>query len=250
MSKTSGRSDRKTAGVVAGAMVLALAFSSCSNADGGGEYSLSDLSGFSPDEGTFTWSDAWTQQAGDAWQTNWPDSAEMLFDPPECLDYTAAVEIMLASDESATAGDGLAFFQGVTSDPDTSEDGFVGVLGKMRVFSSESAADDFVQGLRSMAMSCSGGYSLTFTEDGMTASVDSVAVSTAGLDGVGEVLVIDERSWTLEADVVVIDYYPHYTHYVYSQGNAVIVASYFVAGGTASNDDAADLIGQFIDHLG
>lgn len=252
MAKQWWTSSRVIAGIaglaVVATIVLLLALPSCSKEESPGSYTAEDIGGFQPADGMFTYSDPIAIGAGEAWQTSWPDMTASEFDPPECLAFLAASETLLASDESETAEDGLAFLQGALPDQGVDPEAYEAVYIKMRTLSSESAASDYVNNFEAMAGPCASGYS--YTSEDLVWSVGSVTVSTTALDGAGDILVIDERSLGVEVSGELVDSFEHYTHYVYSHGNALIIASYLIANGSASNEDAADLIGQFIDYLG
>jgi hypothetical protein len=250
-------SSRVVAGVavvaVAGTIGVILATGSGSGPGeeepAGGPYAAEDVAGFLPNVPGYTYYDPTVLTAGEAWQQGWPDESETPFTPPECMQFVASMEGMLASDESQTAGDGLAFLYGESSNATDDVSGFTGAYVKTRTFSSASAAQDYVNGLKSNIGPCASGYGYVLPE-GLTWSVDSVSATTTTLDGVGEVLVVDEQGLALKYSDDYSEDYPHYTHYVYLQENVIIIASFVTNAGVPSSEDAANLISQFVDYLG
>jgi len=251
------RQSRISSRVVAGVAVAAVAgtigvvLATGSGDSGSGEvpdiaYAADDVAGWLPVVAGYYFYEPTILTAGDAYAQGWPDQATTPFDPPECLEYVAAVEAVLASDDSETADDSLAFLFGSVQSDEADLDAFTGAYVKTRTFPSSSAAQDYVDLLESKAELCADGYGYTLPE-GLAWTVDSVTASTTTLGG-ASVLVVDELNLHLETTD---DYegYPHYTHYAYVQENVALVASFVVTTETAPDQDAATLIGLFIDFL-
>jgi hypothetical protein len=254
MFRQSRVSSRVVAGVavaaVAGTVGVVLATgagSSGSEEEPSGKYSAEDVAGWLPTVDGYYFYEPTVLTAGDAWLQGWPDQATTPFDPPECLEYVAAVEVVLATDESETADDGLAFLFGALESDSANPGSFTGAYVKTRTFPSSSAAQDYVDDLKAKAGLCADGYGYTLPE-GLEWSVDSVTASTTTLGGAA-VLVVDEQGLHLETTDDYDETYPHYTHYAYIQDNVIIVASYVVTTETAPDQDATALIGQFIAYL-
>ena len=235
--------------VVAVAVLGFLAMgSACSSTDGDDErvYSVADVESFQPESLTYNYETAFSLSAGEAWQEGWPDELKAVMQPPECLSYLTSIEMLLETDDSETAYDSTVFISGYLSDELSGADGAVYV--KARVFSSPAAARAFLSGLRTSAVSCATGY--TYTLEGLTWTVGSIDVSDVDLAGAKDLVRIEEGNVSYGVDGEAPALLDTYTHYIHVQGNVAFIASYAFAGGSVFEADAADLIRQFIDHLG
>ncbi|MBN2177221.1 MAG: hypothetical protein JW722_06140 [Demequinaceae bacterium] len=245
----------RTTITVAAVLGLAAALVSCS--DGGGAkddrtFAFEDIEGFLPDADRFFYYDLWNASAGDAWAAGWPDPADEVVEPVECVVYIASVESVLESDESETASDEISFFRGAIAEAVLGDEGFAAVYVRIRRMDSPASADQFLADLRESATPCVDGYSYTYESVGYSLTSDSISISTADLPKADGVLKLDERNWAYEIidDPESSGVFDHYTHYAVARGNLVFIASYAFDGGTVTDDDAAELIGQFIEHLG
>ncbi|MCJ7826898.1 MAG: hypothetical protein MUP36_01455 [Demequinaceae bacterium] len=245
----------RSAAVAAVAIGMAMGMASCSIGSGNGNegtgvFTAEDIDGFSPMGGRFSYGDTISIFAEQAWLTSWPDAAMTVFEPAACLTYLTSSEMLLESDGSESSADALAFIEGMLTDGSVETEELGAVYVKARVFPSALEADGFVSGLETSVDPCVNGY--TYSSNAIDWSVGSIGISQASLTGVGPVLVLDERNLTAADDsgMQTEQSFNHYTHYVYSQGNVVFIASYVFSTGSTSDDDAAELIGQFIEHLG
>lgn len=231
--------------VVLGFLAMA---SACSNTGGEDErvYSATDIEGFEPESQAFTYQEVSSLSAGEAWEKGWPDPSTADMQPAECLMYLTSSELLLETDESETADDTTVFISGFLADETTNVEGAVYV--KARVFSSASSARDMVSGLRSAAVTCANGYSYVFGDFAWTA--DSVSASDIDLSGAENLIKIEETGVSYNVESEPTQYIDAYTHYIHHQGNVVFIASYAFTGGSVSDADAAELIRQFIAHLG
>jgi hypothetical protein len=243
----------KACATVTAVMALGLATAMAGCSDEGDQdnrvYSISDIEGFRPEIQGLEYEDPFSQTAGEAWESGWPDDLTISFEPAECRTYeTSSRFFLLETDESQTADDSIVRISGSLADDSLGTD--VYVFMHMRVFSSPSSAGVFMSGLQSSAALCANGYN----EQSPTLiyTVDSIDVSEVDLPGVGNVLVHDERNWSggRVDEPESLPIFDHVTRYVYIQGNVVFIASYSFNGSVVTEDDATELIGQFIEHLG
>ncbi len=235
------------------------AISGCSDADASGderensfagEYSFSDVENFLPEGGSISWLDTISMTAGEAWGIGWPDEQTTHFEPAVCQTYLTSVEMLLETDGSTSATDEIHVIFGEIGSAGLGDEVPISVYAKIRVFDSSSSASQFLNGLRSSASSCAGGY--TYDSSGLLWATREIGVSDMDLSGIDNVLVADERDVSAESaeDLEEAGHYDHYTHYAFARGNIAFIASFGFSGSYVSDADAAELIGQFIEYIG